>query len=181
MRPRTFRLKQVRLTRTFYPEVGCWASGSVAQIRCHVLMAWACYGDRSSEHVVDHRCQVNKQNFAEGNLEYVTRGENARRHHVHVRENKARNEPLYCLCNIPQSMNTRPRGKTSSSTDIDIRALDSGPVECTAPAPSLANVIGPPRAHRVTSMLLQKDCRICIRVCRSTPELKRHGHTTYAI
>ena len=59
------------------------------QIKCHVLMAWACYGDRSSEHVVDHRCQVNKQNFAEGNLEYVTQGENQRRHHAHVRENKA--------------------------------------------------------------------------------------------
>ena len=87
MRPRTFRLKQVHLTRTFYPEVGCRASG---MIRCHALMAWACYGDRSSEHVVDHRCQVNKQNFAEGNLEYVTRGENLRRHHAHVRENKAR-------------------------------------------------------------------------------------------
>ena len=87
MRPRTFRLKQVHLTRTFYPVVGCRASG---MIKCHVLMAWACYGDRSSEHVVDHRCQVNKQNFAEGNLEYVTQGENQRRHHAHVRENKAR-------------------------------------------------------------------------------------------
>ena len=88
-RPRTFRVKQVRLTRTFYPVVHRWASGSVVQIKCHVLMARACYGDRSSEHVVDHRCQVNKQNFAEGNLEYVTHGENQRRHHAHVRENKA--------------------------------------------------------------------------------------------
>ena len=59
MRPRTFRLKQVRLTRTFYPEVGCRASGSVVQIRCHVLMTWDCYGDMPSEPVVDHRCQVN--------------------------------------------------------------------------------------------------------------------------
>ncbi len=57
-----------------------------------------------------------------------------------------RNEPLHCLCNIPESMNLRPRGKTSRSTEIDILALNPGPVECIPPAPSLGDLSGPSRA-----------------------------------
>ena len=42
-------------------------------------MAWACFGDGEASHVVDHMSQENRQDFSEGNLQYVTRSVNAQR------------------------------------------------------------------------------------------------------
>ena len=87
-----FRLRALHMTRTGYPVVVTrteMGTRSWKTWKCHVLMAWACLGDRPSNRVTDHKSQNNRLDFSEGNLEYVTRSVNAQRHHDFVRASRA--------------------------------------------------------------------------------------------